>query len=107
MAYHEWLQRDINEPSRSDWYLMGIAAEVRRVLAKNPGGIQPSQFRLKFTTKKGKKVRAESKADKEAREKYEMESSKALMIAIVTKGGKVPLERRTGPGLPIEPYRPG
>lgn len=37
-----------NAPNRSDYYLMQIAAEVRRVLSKSPGSIKTGQFKIKF-----------------------------------------------------------
>ena len=37
-----------NKPSLTDRYLMVVAREVRRVLAKNPNTIQDEDFKLKF-----------------------------------------------------------
>lgn len=44
-----WLDRQMNEPSRSDFYLMQIAQEVRRVLSKKPETILlEDHFKIKF-----------------------------------------------------------
>jgi len=45
----EWLAAQNNEPSRSDFYLMQIAAEVRRVLHKTPNSVKTDDFQLKFS----------------------------------------------------------
>lgn len=53
--YQGWLQyldEEWNTPTRSDHYLMQIAAEVRRVLAKRPRTIRLKDFFLKFTKAK-------------------------------------------------------
>jgi len=47
-TWMEWLDEEMNRPSRSDHYLMSIAQEVRRVLSSRPGQIQLDHFRLKF-----------------------------------------------------------
>lgn len=45
-------------PSRSDYYLMGIMCEVRRVLHRRPDKVKLNQFRLRFNEKT-----ADAKAD--------------------------------------------
>ena len=67
LAWQAWLREDLNHPSRTDHYLMSIAAEVRRVMAKKPGDISLRDFLLRWeepkpdTRTKEEKV-AESKA---------------------------------------------
>jgi hypothetical protein len=46
----EYLDEQWNEPKLSDFYLMQIACEVRRVLAKNREAIQLKHFFLKFNS---------------------------------------------------------
>lgn len=43
-----WLEQEIEQPNPSDYYLMQIAQEVRRVLSKKPNQIKLKHFRLKF-----------------------------------------------------------
>lgn len=50
-----WMGEDWSTPSRTDYYLMQIACEVRRVLAKDPGKIRTNHFKLDFGTGKAKK----------------------------------------------------
>ena len=49
LMWMEWLDAQWNRPSRTDNYLMLIAAEVRRVLSKKPNSIKLSHFLLKFS----------------------------------------------------------
>jgi hypothetical protein len=48
MLWHRWFGLQWNRPSRDNWYLMAIAAEVRRVLSKQPRSIKEKHFKLKF-----------------------------------------------------------
>lgn len=43
-----WLDEQMNEPDRHDWYLMQVATEVKRVLAKDPNKIPMESAKLKF-----------------------------------------------------------
>ena len=52
MAWLRWLEEQKNNPSRSDYYLMRIAAEVRKSWAKDPTKIQLNQFRINFVPPK-------------------------------------------------------
>lgn len=50
----DWMtfrRMDMNNPSRIDYYLAQIAAEVRRSMAKHPNKIVVKDFLLKFTPK--------------------------------------------------------
>jgi len=42
-----WLNEDLERPSRSDWYLMQIAAEVARTKVKDPSSVRLSDMKLK------------------------------------------------------------
>ena len=44
-----WMQKELNTPDRTDFYLMQIAQEVRRVLHKKPAEVNLDQFKLKFS----------------------------------------------------------
>lgn len=50
LAWIEYLDVQWDEPTRSDFYLMQIACEVRRVLAKDRNAIQLKHFFLKFNS---------------------------------------------------------
>jgi hypothetical protein len=43
-----WLDMQWDQPDRTDCYLMQVACEVRRVLARNPRAIHVKDFKLKF-----------------------------------------------------------
>ena len=45
-------EQDLAEPTPTQWYLMQIAAEVARVLSKNPRAIKTESFKIKFTKPK-------------------------------------------------------
>ena len=64
-----------NEPSRTDYYLMLVAMEVARKLAKSPGKIQLKHFRIKFQEAAG--------GDPEKAKKFAAELSRARLMAMV------------------------
>lgn len=43
-----YFKEELNQPSRSDHYLMQIAQEVKRVLSKKPSKIKLKDFTLTF-----------------------------------------------------------
>ena len=59
-----WLDEQLDRPSRSDNYLMQIAAEVRRILRlgevwgskKKPATVDPNDMKLKFVKPKPKAI---------------------------------------------------
>ena len=57
-----WIEEQWNFPSRSDQYLMQVAAEVRRVLSKKPDAVKLEHFKLKFGTVKRKPAQKLTKA---------------------------------------------
>ncbi len=58
-----WLDKQWNQPSRSDQYAMQTAMEVRRVLSKKPNAIELDHFKLKFGLTEVKSVPKMSMAD--------------------------------------------
>jgi hypothetical protein len=48
LTWVAWLDADWERPSRTDHYLMAIAAEVRRGHVKKPNSVKPEHFKLKF-----------------------------------------------------------
>lgn len=42
-----WINEDLGSPSRSDWYAMQIAAEIRKTRAKSPNRVSLSDMKLK------------------------------------------------------------
>jgi hypothetical protein len=43
-----WLRMQWDRPDRTDWYLMQIAAEVRKGLVKHPNSVKTDQLKIKF-----------------------------------------------------------
>jgi ADP-glucose pyrophosphorylase len=43
-----WLEMQWDRPSRTDWYLMQVAAEVRRGLVKKPNSVKTGDLKIKF-----------------------------------------------------------
>lgn len=50
LCWQIWCREQLNEPDRHDYYLMQVACEVARVLAKDPEKLQTEKFRLRFGT---------------------------------------------------------
>jgi hypothetical protein len=55
LAWQAWLEMQWNKPTKTDHYLMQIAVEVRRVLAKDPRKIKLDDARLEFSKPGDKK----------------------------------------------------
>lgn len=49
LVWLAWLDSQYEVPARGDFYLMQVAAEVRRVLSKKPSAIKLSDFHLRFS----------------------------------------------------------
>lgn len=66
-----YLEEEYNRPSRTDYYLMQIAVEVRRVLSKKPALIKLKHFLIRFTpsTQKSKPPTTEDISSKVAQSK--------------------------------------
>jgi ADP-glucose pyrophosphorylase len=43
-----WLEMQWERPNRTDWYLMQIAAEVRKGLVKKPNSVKTENLKIKF-----------------------------------------------------------
>lgn len=43
-----WMDKQLNAPDRTAYYLMQIAAEIRRANVKNPSKVKIEDMRLKF-----------------------------------------------------------
>lgn len=74
-AWQAWLALEWNRPSRSDFYVMTVAAEVRRGHVKKPKSVKLQHFELEFKRKSGR-------ANKPAPDQ-QMELSKARWGAVV------------------------
>lgn len=48
LTWHAWLAMEWSRPSRSDYYQMQTACEVRRVLSKKPRQVKIKHFHLEF-----------------------------------------------------------
>lgn len=48
LVWMAWLRDRLNHPGLTEYYLMQIAMEVRRVLSNKPSSIRLEQFKLKF-----------------------------------------------------------
>lgn len=72
----QWMRDQWNEPSRSDYYMMLVAMEVARKLARQPGKIQLKHFRIKF-------AEASQGMDPEKAKKFASELSRARLMAMV------------------------
>jgi hypothetical protein len=57
-----WLDMQWDQPDRTDCYLMQVACEVRRVLARNPRAIHVKDFKLKFPRRSRTKVMSKEQA---------------------------------------------
>ncbi len=71
--WNQYLRRDLNVHGKTDYALAQIAAEVRRVLHKNPRQVKAEDFLVKFNTG-GKPDKADT-----------MEKSKAFWFALVAQ----------------------
>jgi hypothetical protein len=49
-----WLRMQWDRPNRTDWYLMQIAAEVRKGLVKYPNHVKTDQLKIKFKFDEGR-----------------------------------------------------
>lgn len=97
VAWQDWLGRQWNEPTRSDHYLMQIAAEVRRVnlaKAEDQKSITLEMYEIPFEFKvKTEKVKEKEKFQpfgvwtKERIAKAQADIAKANMLKIVNAAG--------------------
>lgn len=57
-----WVMEQNTQPDKKDHYLMQIAAEVRRVLSRNPRRVKLSDFVLTFVQEKPKLTKEQATA---------------------------------------------
>jgi hypothetical protein len=88
-----WFNRQWDRPSRSDYYLMQIATEVRRVLSTKPQTIKMEHARLRFRPPEAKPPWTPERV------RHESEIAKAR-LRMVLKAHNVPESKviKTGPG---------
>lgn len=87
-----WLDLQLDLPDRGDWYAMQVAAEVRRVLAKEPGRIKVGDFKLRFSASGQRELTDEEQAQADAMSKARWRSflGKPTAAADGTSGTPVP-----------------
>jgi|TARA_R110000824_G_scaffold89320_1_gene219036 hypothetical protein len=84
--YKIWMRHfkeELNQPSRSDHYLMQIAQEVKRVLSKRPTKIKMKDFFLTFGNPEKKKTLTLEEKTKESKSFW------GLLKTVNTLGTKV------------------
>lgn len=80
MAYRQWYENQLNRPDRTDYYLMQIALEVKRVLSTKPGMFKLQHFELDFASKEEERKRLERMTPAEKKEKRKRLSEMAKAI---------------------------
>lgn len=78
LLWMAWLAKQHDTPDRSDYYLMQIAAEIRRVLSKQPNKIKLEHFKLSTAGKPAPVQQRET-----------VEQSKARWAGLVGYKGKL------------------
>lgn len=61
LVWREWLRRQWNDPSRTDYYLMQLALIL--AASKKNQRRQPSDYKINFKTRLGRRKRRSSDAD--------------------------------------------
>lgn len=80
LEWVSYLEQDSNAFHREDFYLAQVAAEVRRLIAKNPKAVKVQDFILKFV---------ESRQEGKSKNwKERMAASKEYWMAVVGFGRK-------------------
>lgn len=82
-AWQAWLALEMESPSRTDHYLMQVAAEVRRGQVKNPRQVKLNDFRLRFVAPQDRGLRATGMSDEQA-----LAAEKAMWFSAVGMGRK-------------------
>jgi hypothetical protein len=80
-----WLEMQWERPNRTDWYLMQIAAEVRRGLVKRPNDVKTEHLKLRFVLDGRKQAAARTPHE-------QMLFSKQCWLGATGLLGKVKLE---------------
>ncbi len=83
----QWISDEWNVPSRSDWYQMQTAAEVRRQYLKDPGSATADKMKIKFESVKQP---SGDKRDTPQLTQANVERSKGMWMAGLGMGIKKP-----------------
>jgi hypothetical protein len=81
-----WLEMQWDRPSRTDWYLMQVAAEVRKGLVKRPNAVKTEHLKIKFVLDRKRSARGSALTPQE-----QMALSKHRWLGAVGLIGKVKL----------------
>lgn len=95
LTWQAWFRKDFNRPSRSDFYLMQIAYELRRAIAAfagNKGKLSLNDFKLTFKDKQKLTEQQQREADLQ---------HEKMWLAVVTGAGNVYRQRNRTPDRPI------
>jgi hypothetical protein len=65
-----WLEMEQERPSRSDWYAMQTAAEIRRSGLKDPNAVKLNDMKLKLHHPEPPKVITKEEASAQARSRW-------------------------------------
>lgn len=70
-VWQQWLSDQFEKPSRTDFYLMQVAAEVRKLFNKNPASVDINNMKLKWKeqNEEGKDVGVDKPVNEEQRKK--------------------------------------
>lgn len=104
VAWQKWLSSQWNEPSRTDHYLMQVAAESFRPHARHPEAVKMDSYRLKFyTTREAKPSATSVIEERKARAERSRATWDMIMTAIKGRkasGRKPPINPATWQGKP-------
>lgn len=91
LTWQAWIDRQWNRPDRTDFYLMQVACEVRRVLSRKPAGIKIDDFRLPFGEEGQRELKRQDAEEiaKQAKQGWAAYLSAKLGKAIDWTTGKV------------------
>jgi len=70
----EYFKEQYKEPSLTDYYLMQLTAEVRRLLSKNPNKVKMTDFEIKFQD-----------TDKPSKPAYSQELSRSVWSSVANQ----------------------
>lgn len=92
----EWLSEQWNEPERSDWYLMQIAAEIRQFrygFSKHPQAVKLKDMKLPFKTKM-EVAAAEQNKELSEREMQRIETAWMARLGLIGPAAREAREKR-------------
>lgn len=104
VIWSRWYRDEYSTPSRSDYYLAQIAAEVRRGLVKNPQSVKLSTFVLDFDDSRRRMPELSPEAQDElSKSKWLAFMASSSDLAVVHKT-RAPDEQPYAP-IPVETLR--